>query len=383
MDFFDSVKNNYVAIIGAMWGDEGKGRIVHQFSKHFDWVVRYSGAANAGHTLYRNGKKYVHHLLPSVDWSTSSAKAFLGSGMVIDLDQLLKEIEEAEVDFPGTGEKVYVDPDAFLVLPHHKEEDKAKNQHIGSTNKGVGPAYVEKINRAGTRVSDVMNSDIVLRLRKVGVQFRYVLSLVEDFKRAKVLFEGAQGVLLDINHGTYPYVTCSDTSLSGIYASGFGFLPRPTVLGVTKAYVTRVGAGPFPTELEGEVADKLRALGKEYGATTGRPRRVGWMDLPALKYACLKGSIDMLVITKMDIFQDFDYFNVCEKYNVDVYSMHVLKDMKNINVLNKEIKSWKESSFNDSDFVNYVEYIKDQVGISVHSVSVGVTDQDLMLLKNE
>lgn len=303
-----------IAILGAQLGDEGKGRIAHEFSKDFDWVVRFNGGANAGHTIYRDGKKYVHNLLPSVDFRVPQVKSYLGAGMVLDLEKLIQEIDEAEKDFPGVGKRIYIDKNAFIVETQHKEEDKAENGHIGSTNRGIGPAYRAKISRKGVRVGDLLNGrlidpyygDFIYILHSLGVHFVTALEMRNEMSRAKILYEGAQGILLDINHGIYPYVSCSDCTVSGIYAAGFGFAPPTKVYGVAKCYTTKVGEGPFPTEIHGEEAESLRKLGNEYGATTGRPRRVGWLDIPALDYACKVSGITNLIITKFDILAGMD-----------------------------------------------------------------------------
>lgn len=309
-----------IAILGAMWGDEGKGHITHRLSREYDWVIRFNGGANAGHTIYRDGVKFVHNLLPSVDFRVSHVKAYLGSGMVIDLEKLRDEVVEANKSYPGVGRRIFVDKDAFIVEAKHKEEDKLTNGHIGSTNRGIGPAYRDKIARAGKRISSLFSQNdpsmgALLELMALGVTFTTVLEQEEIFKVSNLLFEGAQGVLLDINHGIYPYVSCSDATIGGIIASGFAFAKLDKVYGVAKCYTTKVGEGPFPTELHGEDADDLRAMGNEFGATTGRPRRVGWLDLPALKYACKKGGITHLILTKFDILNGMPKIPVCVMYD--------------------------------------------------------------------
>jgi adenylosuccinate synthase len=298
-----------IAVLGAMWGDEGKGHITHHLSRGYDWVIRFNGGANAGHTIYRDGKKFVHNLMPSVDFRIPQVKAYLGAGMVIDLEKLRDEVYDADEAFPGVGKRIYVDKNAFLVSERHKEEDKAKNAHIGSTNRGIGPAYMDKIGRTGVRVGDMFsrgasasrNVDLMYQLVGKGVNFVNLLDVRDEMSRSNLLYEGAQGVLLDINHGIYPYVSCSDCTVGGIYSSGFHFAPPTKVYGVAKCYTTKVGEGPFPTELSGEEAEALRKRGNEYGATTGRPRRVGWLDLPALNYACQVSGINSLILTKFDI----------------------------------------------------------------------------------
>lgn len=310
------------AVLGAMWGDEGKGHVTHHLSSRFDWVIRFNGGANAGHTIYRDGVKYVHNLMPSFDWRNKELRAFLGSGMVIDLEQLHKEVETLWKAHSGLPSRVYIDPDAFVVLPEHKEEDKKTNGHIGSTNRGIGPAYAAKISRKGLRIRDRMldadtNRDqhFINEMKKMGVHFKGVMEMRREMEHASLLFEGAQGILLDINHGIYPYVSCSDCTVGGIYGSGFSFARVDRVYGVAKCYTTKVGEGPFPTEIQGKEADELRELGKEYGATTGRPRRIGWLDLPALDYACQKGGITNLILTKFDILNGVDRVKVCAAYD--------------------------------------------------------------------
>jgi adenylosuccinate synthase len=290
---------NNIAILGAVFGDEGKGHITHHFSKDYDWVVRFNGGANAGHTIYRDGVKYVHNLMPSFDWRSLKPKAYLGSGMVIDLEQLHKEVlalYELDKSLPG---RVYVDLDAFMVLPEHKEEDKKSNGHIGSTNRGIGPAYKSKIARQGSRIRDYVKPGVMFgfigAMQDMGVHFVNLLEMEPKMKNSSILYEGAQGILLDINHGIYPYVSCSEATVAGVYSAGFHFAPPTKVYGVAKCYTTKVGEGPFPTEIFGEEAENLRKLGNEYGSTTGRPRRIGWLDLPALNYACKKGGITDLM----------------------------------------------------------------------------------------
>lgn len=374
-----------IAILGAVWGDEGKGRIVHEFSKDYDWVVRFGGGANAGHTIYRDGVKYVHNLLPSVDFRHKHIKSYLGAGMVIDLEKLRDEIVEAEKHFPGVASTVYVDRDAFLVTNKHKEEDKATNAHIGSTNRGIGPAYKDKIARRGYRIGDILDGgrfegyipleDLVNELIGLGVHFTHVMEMETEFKLADIIFEGAQGVLLDINHGIYPYVSCSDCCVSGIVSSGFGFVKLDKVYGVAKAYTTKVGAGPFPTEYEDQEAEDLRALGNEYGATTGRPRRVGAIDLPALKYACKKGGITDLIITKFDILNGSKQVNICGSYKKEpVCSSDFFSAEPNYS----KLLGWNNAKTDKHEvgmFINCVEHV---TGIKVKYISCGTKPEDII-----
>lgn len=368
--------NKNIAILGALFGDEGKGHITHTFSSNYDWVVRFNGGANAGHTIYRNGKKYVHNLLPSVDWRVPHVRAFMSSGMVIDLEQLFNELNAAEKDFPGVSRRIFVDPDVFVVLEKHKEEDKAANGHLGTTNRGIGPAYMDKLSRKGTRVRDLIKdkSLVIGALTDLGVNFKSVLELKEDFSKATILYEGAQGILLDINHGTYPYVSCSDCTTGGILSSGFGFAMPSKVYGVTKAYMTRVGEGPFPTELHGKAADNLREAGKEYGATTGRPRRIGWLDLPALKYAAQKGGLNGLIITKLDILDGFDRIPICFKYTSTPMSG---SDFFGADPTLMNSPGWENSKDYQQikDFLHNVEFFS---GVKVEYVSCGTDKLDVL-----
>lgn len=372
-----------IAILGSSWGDEGKGHVTHHLSPKFDWVIRFGGGANAGHTIYRDGIKYVHNLMPSFDWRSPNTKAFLGAGMVIDLEQLYKEVNKLwEVD-SSLPSRVYVDPDAFIVLPEHKEEDKRTNGHIGSTNRGIGPAYKSKIGREGLRVKDIMlnadnptvSSQYIDLMKKMGVNFKHSLELKRQMEKSNLLFEGAQGVMLDINHGVYPYVSCGDSTVAGIYASGFAWTKLDKVYGVAKCYLTKVGEGPFPTEVFGQEAETLRELGKEYGATTGRPRRIGYLDLPALDYACKKGGITHLIVTKFDILNGLDRVKLCIAYQKTPVSPH---DFFNANPQYIDIEGWKDAK-DISQLDEFISKIETFTGCPVEYVSCGVEPGDILL----
>jgi adenylosuccinate synthase len=373
-----TVENKNIAVLGAQFGDEGKGRIAHAFAPDFDWVIRFGGGANAGHTIYRDGIKFVHNLLPSVDFRFPRTKAFLGAGMVIDLEQLFNELNIAEKTFPGVSNRIYVDPDAFVVLEKHKEEDKAKNIHLGTTNRGIGPAYADKISRYGVKIRKLINDDSLITgaLAKLGVKFKNAFDLRYDFNKQRLLFEGAQGVLLDINHGTYPYVSSSDCTIAGIYSSGFGFAMPQKVYGVAKAYATRVGEGPFPTELDGDAAINLREAGHEYGATTGRPRRVGWLDLPALQYAIDRGGITDLIITKLDILNGFNKVPICMRYDKMPSSS---EDFFKSKIRLMEVQGWTNPRdyLQIKDFIFNIEYF---TNCKVSYISCGVNKEDILKL---
>ena len=373
-----------IAVLGACWGDEGKGRVVHDFSPNFDWVIRFGGGANAGHTIYRDGIKYVHNLMPSFDWRSSRPKAFLGSGMVINLPQLHLEAEKLRTVDSSLPQRIYVDPDAFLVLEKHAEEDKKLNYHIGSTNRGIGPAYKDKIARQGLRIRDLLNnpkldsvdswSKIALsKLQDMGVHFKSVMELSRQMEISDLLFEGAQGIMLDVNHGIYPYVSCGDCTIAGIYSSGFSFAIPHKIYGVAKAYTTKVGEGPFPTEIFGAEAEDLRTRGHEYGATTGRPRRVGWIDLPALNYACKKSGITNLILTKFDILNGMEKVKVCSTYDkAPMCPSDFTKAQPNY----IEVSGWKDAQFVDqlTPFINQVELA---TRCNVEYISCGVNQSDL------
>jgi adenylosuccinate synthase len=377
-----------IAVLGAVWGDEGKGHITHHFSKNYDWVVRYGGGANAGHTIYRDGVKYVHNLLPSVDFRHPHVRSYLGAGMVIDLRKLLDEVSEADKHFANVGKTIYVDRDAFVVLEKHKAEDKATNAHIGSTNRGIGPCYKDKVGRSGVRIGDLLsmkaNKDncedygelisILYSLVGFQVTFTSVMAMEEEFKKSRILFEGAQGVLLDINHGIYPFVSSSDCCISGIVSSGFGFVKVDKVYGVAKAYTTKVGEGPFPTEYHGEEAEELRKRGHEYGATTGRPRRVGCLDLPALRYACKKGGITNLIMTKFDILDGVKKVKVCKAYKDKLACSSDFFDAKPIY---DEIPGW-ENAKTPGALELFLDLVEHATGLEVDYISCGTSDADIL-----
>lgn len=370
-----------IAVLGAQAGDEAKGRITHDFSPDYDWVVRFSGGANAGHTIYRDGQKYVHNLMPSFDWRVFKPKAFLGSGMVIDIEQLHKEVIDLYNIDHFLPARVYVDPEAFVVLPEHKEVDKYTNFHIGSTNRGIGPAYKDKIGRCGIRIRDIISNieldayyhKLINDLKSKGVEFKSSYELRHLFEKESILFEGAQGALLDINHGTYPYVSCGDSTVAGIYSNGFAHVKLDKVFGVAKCYMTRVGEGPFPTELFGLEAEKLRKKGQEYGATTGRPRRVGWLDLPALYYACQTSGITELILTKFDILQDFESVSVCYEYDKPLTCPN---DFFTAKPVYKVFGGWK----NINETKEFISFVEASVGCKVSYISSGINKEDLYKL---
>ena len=340
-----------IAVLGAQWGDEGKGKIVDLLTRHFSIVARYQGGHNAGHTVYAGGRKFVLRLLPS-GILHDGITCVIGNGLVVDPQALFAEIDELAAAGIAAGERLLVSDKAHLILPYHRELDllseaRRGERRIGTTSRGIGPAYEDKIARRGVRVGDLANREALSAAVQQNVAARNRLiadstmdwrQVIEDLERAwermapwvtdvslflsrarregrSIMFEGAQGTLLDIDHGTYPYVTSSNATIGGV-CTGLGVDPRAIdgVLGVTKAYTTRVGEGPLPTELFGELGTRLRESGQEFGAVTGRPRRCGWYDAVAVRYAVRVNGLDALALTKLDVLDGLAEIPVCTAY---------------------------------------------------------------------
>lgn len=350
---FDS-KTRTVVIVGAQWGDEGKGKLVDVLSERADWVVRYQGGANAGHTVHIGDKSFVLHQIPS-GILHPGVRCAIGNGTVIDPETLFTEIDELVADGVDVQGRLYVSDRAHLVLPFHKLVDSlsSASKEIGTTGRGIGPAYEDKIARRGVRVLDLRHRDRLRGLVERGVAHANamlisygaperadtdatmallerlaprLLPLTDDVgliihraisTGANVLLEGAQGSLLDIDHGTYPYVTSSSTT-SGGAAIGTGISPMAihAALGIVKAYTTRVGNGPLPTELDEPLGTQMRTLGNEFGATTGRPRRCGWFDGVVVRYAARINGLTGLAVTKLDVLDTFETVAICTGYKV-------------------------------------------------------------------
>lgn len=369
-----------IAIIGTQLGDEAKGRFVHHFSPNYDWVIRYAGSSNCGHQIYRNGKRYTHHLLPSVDYRKKETKSYLASGMYINPDELFQEIVDVEKDFPGTGQSIYVDMDAFVITPEHIQFDKQNSKTVGSTFKGVSPCAVSKYGRKGVRIYNLINdnAEVIQKLKGLGVKFTTVLEMREDFEKSSLLFEGSQGVMLDINSGLYPNITSSDCTVSGIYASGFNFIKLDKVYGVLKPYLTRAGTpGPFPTEMDEKEADRWREAGGEIGATTGLPRRIGYLDLPMLKYGILRGGITHLIISKMDIPQGERSLKTCISYGKEVFSPN---DFNNVKPEYLDLPCWKDAK-DINQIRSFIKYVENFTGKSVEYISTGIKPEDVVNIK--
>ena len=340
-----------IAVLGAQWGDEGKGKIVDLLTPNFSIVARYQGGHNAGHTVYAGGRKFVLRLLPS-GILHDGITCVIGNGVVVDPQALFAEIDELAKAGISIGDRLIVSDKAHLILPYHRELDllseaRRGERRIGTTSRGIGPAYEDKIARRGVRVGDMANTDtlssairhnVEARNRLIGDSVMDADQVLADLRAAwtrmapwvadvslflsraradgrSIMFEGAQGTLLDIDHGTYPYVTSSNATIGGV-CTGLGLPPRAIdgVLGVAKAYTTRVGEGPLPTELTGDLGNRLRETGQEFGAVTGRPRRCGWYDAVALRYAVRVNGLDALALTKLDVLDGMEELQICTSY---------------------------------------------------------------------
>jgi adenylosuccinate synthase len=423
------MSNKITIFVGLQWGDEGKGKIVDILSPDYNFVARYQGGANAGHTIVFQDKKYVLHLIPSGIF-TKGIKCVIGNGTVIDPIALLEEISVIEKEGIDLKGRLYISRDAHLILPYHKIIDainESKNDKIGTTKKGIGPAYFDKYARRGIKLSDLEFLHILKE--KIEKNLTYLESIFPDSNELKeltcdivyddlikqyeqfkqyvfftqkhlndaikdgknVLLEGAQGALLDVDFGTYPFITSSHPT-SGGACTGSGIPPNKitNVVGIFKAYTTRVGEGPFPTELFDEFGKKISEIGAEFGATTGRPRRCGWLDLVALKYACMINGVTELVITKSDVLDTFDEIFVCTNYKIgDVMTedFHTnVNSLKFAKPLYKKFKGWKKSlnkikDYSDlpAEYKNYIKFIEEYIGVGIKYISTGASREEIIL----
>ncbi|ODN30080.1 adenylosuccinate synthase [Fervidobacterium thailandense] len=398
-----------VVVYGLQWGDEGKGKITTKLSKDFDFVVRYSGGSNAGHTVEYPSFKLVHHLIPSFD-VRYDVKGYISNGVVVDLGVLRHEIEELMGRNVEVDGRLFISNLCHVVLPFHKLLDEklelAKgSKAVGTTKRGIGPSYADKAHRIGVRLCDFEDENLlnekldfarkfyesVYGITSVSLdsvledyQFvsRFIVSPTEfrsKYRNASMLFEGTQGVLLDIDVGTYPYVTSSYCNTTGVEA-GFGFpVTVDKRIGVFKAYTTRVGEGPFPTELRGPEGEALRSAGKEYGATTGRPRRCGWLDLPLLRYAVEVSGCDEMIITKADVLSGFDYVKVAVNYRLAGRRIDMpmnLEILPRVDVDYVQLPGWK--SLVDSNFEGFLKFVESEVGCKITMISTGPGVDDLV-----
>ncbi len=414
---------NATILVGMQFGDEGKGKLVDYLSEKYDIVVRYQGGANAGHTICFEDKTVVLHLIPSGIFH-ENCSCVIGNGVVIDPDALLKEIETVkELGYDVDG-RLYISHNAHLIMPYHKFLDTASEElqgekKIGTTGRGIGPSYMDKFARKGIRIVDLLKPEILEEKLRQNLEYKNALikqvykkdeldveEIVRhytDFDRSidqyitntqtylndqlkhgkSVLLEGAQGSLLDVDHGTYPFVTSSNPT-SGGACTGSGIAPNHIgkIIGICKAYMTRVGNGPFPTELQDETGAEIARIGHEFGATTGRPRRCGWLDLVALKYSMAINGITELAITKLDVLDTFEEVKVCTGYTLNgkapkdfptdcdtlERTVPVYKSFKGWKTSNSEAKQFEDMHPNAQAYINYLE---DELEVPITFISVG------------
>lgn len=416
-------------ILGLQWGDEGKGKIVDYFAPNYDVVARFQGGPNAGHTLYKDGQKIVLHQIPSGIFHENILN-LIGNGVVLDPITLQKECATVARFGINLKKNLFISERTHIIVPTHRALDKASElakgkEKIGSTLKGIGPAYMDKTGRNSLRVGDILSSDFKDRYQRLkskhqvlldtyqfnedisadeaaffeSVEFLKTLNIVsgeyfinQKIKEGKkILAEGAQGSMLDIDFGTFPFVTSSNTISAGV-CSGLGIAPQTIqeIIGITKAYCTRVGSGPFPTELDNEDGQKLRDIGREYGATTGRPRRCGWMDLVALNYACMINGVTQIVMTKADILDEFDRLKICTSYttpqgptreipmNLDtaLHQPHY-EDFEGWHTPTTQLKTYEGLP---EKMKAYINFINNYLGVSVKFISNGPEREQLITI---
>jgi len=407
-------------ILGLQWGDEGKGKIVDYFAPQYDVIARFQGGPNAGHTLYVKDKKIVLHQIPSGIFHEDKIN-LIGNGVVLDPVTLKRECETVKPFVSDFRKNLYISQRTHVILPTHRALDKASelakgNEKIGSTLKGIGPAYMDKTGRNGIRVGDILDKNFTTNYIKLRMKHQQLLDSMNfnedisaweeefleamDFMRQfkivngeyfinekisqgkKVLAEGAQGSMLDVDFGTFPFVTSSNTISAGV-CTGLGIAPQQIrdVMGVTKAYCTRVGSGPFPTELFDANGDELRKIGQEFGSTTGRPRRCGWIDLVALKYTCMINGTTKLIMTKADVLDAFEQLSVCSSYKINgeetnevpfqMTRVDIQPVLKTFKGWNRDISSLKSEKELPGEMKTYVDFINQYLGIKVRYISNG------------
>lgn len=419
-----------LVVVGIQWGDEGKGKLVDFLTQKAHMIVRFQGGNNAGHTIVIDGEKYILHLIPS-GILHKGKKCIIGNGVVIDPAVFLSEIDNLRKRGIDINDSLFISKNAHLIMPYHIaiEKEYEKDKKIGTTGRGIGPAYTDKIARNGIRVIDLLYPEILLT--KINSNLYIINFLLENLYKASplkaediynlylkygqeiskyvvnteilinhgiesgnnILFEGAQGTLLDIDHGTYPFVTSSNTVTGGV-CTGAGVSPLKInkILGVAKAYTTRVGEGPFPSEINDAMGECLRQKGGEYGATTGRPRRCGWLDMVALKYAIRINGLTGLAITKLDVLDGIDKIKICigYKYNDTVYHdfPKEINILQNCEPVYDELEGWKESTAGVRDFDKlpenakiYIKEIEKILQTKVQIISTGQGREDTILVE--
>jgi adenylosuccinate synthase len=412
-----------IVILGAQWGDEGKGKIVDLFCERFDIVARYQGGHNAGHTVLIDGRKFVLKLIPS-GILRPGTEAVIGNGVVIDPVALLTEIDMLEAAGVEVKGRLFISNRAHVLFPAHRmmeklSEDRPGRVSIGTTSRGIGPCYEDKTGRRGIRIADLLNREVfraqydsvmeekIAIARAFGIEEPLDLRRIRDEYEAlgariqpmvcdtaarlnqairagrSVLFEGAQGTMLDIDHGTYPFVTSSSASAGGV-CTGAGVAPKRIdgVIGVSKAYITRVGGGPFPTEALDGAGERIRSRGNEFGAVTGRPRRCGWFDVPLLRYAAMINGLDSLVVTKLDVLDEFDNIPVCVGYRLGKKAIAempaTVAEIGKIEPVYECLPGWSKSTFGITSFDqlpakarDYLAFLENRTGVEIGCISTG------------
>jgi adenylosuccinate synthase len=416
-----------IAVLGAQWGDEGKGKIVDLLTRHFSIVARYQGGHNAGHTVYAGGRKFVLRLLPS-GILHDGITCVIGNGLVVDPQALFSEIDELSSAGIPVGDRLVISDKAHLILPYHRELDllseaRRGERRIGTTSRGIGPAYEDKIARRGVRVGDLANTDSLAEAVQQNVAARNRLiadstmdwrQVIEELNKAwarmqpwvtdvslflhrareagrSIMFEGAQGTLLDIDHGTYPYVTSSNATIGGV-CTGLGVGPQAIdgVLGVAKAYTTRVGEGPLPTELAGDLGNRLRETGREFGAVTGRPRRCGWYDAVAVRYAVRVNGLNALALTKLDVLDGLGELKVCTSYRCRGATLTEMPgDLAQLSACEpvyETLPGWTSASAGVRDFEklprearSYIGRLEEITGVPAAVISTGSAREDTII----
>ncbi len=423
-----------IVVIGSQWGDEGKGKIIDIFTEFADAVIRFQGGGNAGHTVVIGDKQIILHQIPS-GCLRENTLCVIGNGMVLDLETLMEEIDDVEKSgFLKDRSQLLISEEVHLVFPYHRltdlgREELAGDKKIGTTGRGIGPTYENKVARTGIRLVDLFDEELFKEKLAINlaekndylkrcnceplnaqVLFAKYTELANKLKPyvgntsmvinrlmkegRNILFEGAQGTLLDVDHGTYPYVTSSTTTAGGVCSgSGVGPTTLDSVIGVVKAYTTRVGEGPFPTEQHNEIGERLRAQGGEYGATTGRPRRCGWIDTVALRHACRINGFTSLALTKLDVLTGFEKIKICRSYRVNGKEVSdfpaSLRILENCEPVYEEVAGWKEDIVGALSYDTlplsarkYIERLQQILELEFILISVGVKRNQVILLRN-
>ncbi|MGC8976935.1 MAG: adenylosuccinate synthase [Candidatus Ratteibacteria bacterium] len=420
-------------VVGTQWGDEGKGKVIDYLAKDADIIARYQGGANAGHTVVVNDKKFIFHLIPSGILYPDKI-CVIGNGVVIDPVSLFEEIDYLKKNGINVENRLFISENAHVTLPYHKLLDQVEDKFrgkgkLGTTGRGIGTTYTDKFARIGIRIIDFIDDDIFMEKLKIALELKnylfkeyykeeilspekifneykfyrkeikkYVINtslyLNEQIdKGKKILAEGAQGTFLDIDFGTYPYVTASNP-IAGGACIGLGISPKKIekIIGVAKAYTTRVGMGPFPTEIKDEIGEKLRKIGNEFGATTGRPRRCGWFDAVIVKFACIVNGIDEIILTKLDVLTGLKKVKIGTgyKYNGNIINEYIFnsKIFSNCQVIYQELDGWSQDiekikSYSELPLnaKKYIEKIEEKIGVEIKRISTGSSREQIIVKK--